>query len=80
MRRQRRTSLKKPSRWVEGEHSARLEQEFVEAGGDTESCPFDCPGQIDEQPRIVWDGDYPTIASYTQWLRSQGEFGVGEEE
>lgn len=65
--------------WIKGEHSDRLEQEFLEAGGDPTSCPFDCPerGYLVEQPRIVWDGDHPTVVSHTQWLRSQGDY-LGE--
>ena len=69
-----------PSAWVVGEHSNRLEREFLEAGGDPNSCPFDIQGQQHEQPRIMWDGDHPTIVSHTQWLRSQGEFGLEGEE
>jgi hypothetical protein len=46
---------------VTGDQYARLSAEFLRAGGDETSCPFDCDDYQYEGPTVAMSGGRPTI-------------------
>src|SRR6056300_1757127 len=57
----RTSEVKREFEPVTGEHADRLHAEFLEMGGDPDSCPFDTEDYTAPGPRITWDDDYPVM-------------------